>query len=78
MRHEAIGYIRISKRGGCYWIKELYVKRDFRERSVGRRLVAYAEDYIREMSTYILWCFHKLKMPLNPGYVMGYNIFKLY
>ncbi len=50
---EAVGFIRVSEREGCYWLEELYVKPEHRGKSVGRWLVEKVEDYIREHDSYV-------------------------
>ncbi|MCE4614421.1 MAG: GNAT family N-acetyltransferase [Desulfurococcales archaeon] len=52
-RGEAIGFIRVSEREGCYWIEELYVKPMYRGKGVGRRLVEKAENYIKERDSHV-------------------------
>ncbi|MEB3756278.1 MAG: GNAT family N-acetyltransferase [Desulfurococcales archaeon] len=52
-RGEAIGFIRVSEREGCYWIEELYVQPVYRGKGVGRRLVEKAEDYIKEHDSHV-------------------------
>lgn len=50
---EAVGFIRVSEREGCYWLEELYVKPEHRGKGVGRRLVEKAENYIKEHDSYV-------------------------
>ena len=44
----AVGFIRISRREGCHWFEELYVKPEHRGRGIGRELVRVAERYVAE------------------------------
>ena len=52
----AIGFVRISRRDGAYWIEELYVEKKYRKLGVGRTLLNKAEEYIKnfEISSYIM------------------------
>ena len=50
---EAVGFIRVSTREGCYWFEELYVKPGHRGKGVGRMLVERAEEYVREHDPYV-------------------------
>ena len=52
----AIGFIRISKRDGAYWIEEIYVENGYRGLGVGKKLVKKGEDYIKnlEISAYVM------------------------
>ena len=50
---EAVGFIRISTREGCYWFEELYVKPGHRGRGVGRMLVEKAEEYVKKHDPYV-------------------------
>jgi ribosomal protein S18 acetylase RimI-like enzyme len=47
MNSDAVGFIRVSEREGCYWIEELYVKPEYRGRGIGRALVEKAETHIK-------------------------------
>ncbi|WP_148881922.1 GNAT family N-acetyltransferase [Thermococcus aciditolerans] len=45
---EPAGFIRLSSREGCFWIEELFVRPEFRGRSIGRALVERAEEEVKE------------------------------
>ncbi len=45
---ELVGFLRLSRREGCFWAEELFVKREFRGRGIGKMLVSRAEEYARE------------------------------
>ena len=45
---KAVGFIRVSSREGCFWIEELFVRPEFRGRSIGRALVERAEEEVKE------------------------------
>ncbi|MEB3861649.1 MAG: GNAT family N-acetyltransferase [Desulfurococcales archaeon] len=50
---EAVGFIRVSTREGCYWFEELYVKPRRRGRGIGRMLVERAEEYVKRHDPYV-------------------------
>ena len=50
---EAVGFIRVSTREGCYWFEELYVKPKHRGKGVGRMLVEKAEEYVKRHDPYV-------------------------
>ena len=50
---EAVGFIRVSTREGCYWFEELYVKPEHRGKGIGRMLVEKAEEYVKQHDPYV-------------------------
>ena len=71
----AVGFARISRRDGAYWIEELYVEKNYRRLGIGRKLVERAEKYIKEfeISAYIL-VLPQDKEALEFWVKMGYNM----
>lgn len=70
-----IGFVRISRRDGAFWIEELYVEKNYRNLKVGRKLVEKAEEYIRkfEISVYIMVLPQDIDA-MNFWIKMGYNM----
>ncbi|GAB6134726.1 GNAT family N-acetyltransferase [Thermococcus prieurii] len=46
IEEEPLGFIRVSSREGSFWIEELFVRPEFRGRSIGRALVERAEKEV--------------------------------
>ena len=40
----AVGFIRLSSREGCFWVEDIYVRPEFRGRVIGRALVKRAGE----------------------------------
>ncbi len=45
---EAAGFIRVSSRGGCFWVEEIYVRPEFRGKGIGRAFVQSAEKEVKK------------------------------
>ncbi|MDV3103385.1 GNAT family N-acetyltransferase [Thermococcus waiotapuensis] len=52
----AVGFIRVSSREGCFWVEEIYVRREFRGKGIGRALVERVEEEVKkhDSSLYLL------------------------
>ena len=45
---DAVGFVRVSEREGCFWAEELYVKPTYRRMGIGKSLMKTAEQYVQE------------------------------
>ena len=75
MNGKAVAFIRVTDRGGVFWIEELFVEKEYRGMGIGKSLVDAAEAYVKQHSntTYIM------VLPQDRGAIdfwlkMGYNI----
>ncbi|MEB3799467.1 MAG: GNAT family N-acetyltransferase [Desulfurococcales archaeon] len=72
---EAVGFIRISTREGCYWFEELYVKPEHRGKGIGMMLVEKAEEYVKEHDPYVyIMVLPQDRRALGFWLQMGYNL----
>ena len=52
---DAVGFIRISEREGCYWIEEIYVKPEYLGKGIAKELVKSAENYVKDRNAMGFW-----------------------